>query len=97
MKGILIFIMGDFNALVGIIGEQGLIIMGKLQYIYYDRKQYDPDKCTGTYTWSRVRSKGVIYFIIVNYSAFGIYDKEEIEEQEQFYFIYHNLIEIILK
>ena len=32
-EGELIFIMGDFNALVGIIGEQGLIIMGKLRYI----------------------------------------------------------------
>ena len=98
----LVFIMGDFNAHVGIIGEQefnynGKIVMDIMTENNMIMLNYT-DKCKGTYTWSRGQSKSVIDFVLVNSLAFGICDQMDIDEQqEQFDLTDHNLIEISLK
>ena len=66
----LVFIMRDFNAHVGIIGEQKLNYNGKIVLDIITENNMimpnDTDKCKGTYTWSRGQSKTVIYFVLVN-------------------------------
>ena len=98
----LVFIMGDFNAHVGIIGEQELNYNGKIVLDIMTENNMimlnDTDKCKVTYTWSRGQSNSVIDFVLVNSLAFGICDLMDIDEQqEQFDLTYHNLIEISLK
>ena len=60
----LVFIMGDFNAHVGIIGEQELNYNGKIVLDIMTENNMimlnDTDKCKGTYTWSRGQSKSVM-------------------------------------
>ena len=74
--------MGDFNAHVRIIREQGLNYTGKIVLDIMTENNMimlnDTDKCKGTYTWSRVQSKSVIDFVLVNSLAFGICDQMEI-------------------
>ena len=55
----LVFIMGDFNAHVGIIREQELNCNGKivLDILTENNMINDTNKCEGTYTWSRDRAK----------------------------------------
>ena len=98
----LVFIMGDFNAHVGIIGEQELNYNGKIVLDIMTENNMitlnDTDKCKGKYTWSRGQSKSVIDFVLVNSLAFGICDQMDIDERlEQFHLTDHNLIEISLK
>ena len=98
----LVFIMGDFNAHVGIIGEQELNYNRKIVLDIMTENNMimlnDTDKCKGTYTWSRGQSKSVIDFVLVNSLDLGICDQMDIDEQqEQFDLTDHNLIEISLK
>ena len=98
----LVFIMGDFNAHVGIIGEQELNYNGKIVLDIMTENNMimlnDTDKCKGTYTWSRGHSNSVIDIVLVNSLGFGICDQLDIDEQqEQFNLTDHNLIEISLK
>ena len=62
--------MGDFNAHVGIMGEQELNYNGKIVLDIMTENNMimlnDTDKCKGTYTWSRGQSKSVIDFVLVN-------------------------------
>ena len=97
-----VFIMRDFNAHVGIIGEQGLNYNGKIVLEIISANNMiilnDTDKCKGIYTWRRGQSKCDRFFVLVNRLAFGICDQMEIDEQqEQFDLTNHNLIEISLK
>ena len=97
-----VFIMGDFNAHVGIIGDQKLNYNGKIVLDIMTENNMimlnDTDKCTGTYTWSRGQSKSVIDFVLVNSLSLGICDQMDLDEQQaQFDLTDHNLIEISLK
>ena len=81
------FIMRDFNAHVGIIGEQELNYNGKIVLDIMTENNMimlnDTDKCKGTYTWSRGQNKSVVYLVSVNSLAFGICDQMEIDEQQE--------------
>ena len=83
----LVFIMGDFNAHVGIIGEQELNYNGNIVLDIMIENNIimlnDTDKCKGTYTWCRGQSKSVIDFVLVNCLAFGICYQMEIDEQQE--------------
>ena len=83
----LVFIIGDFNAHVGIIGEQELNYNGKMVLgIMTENNKImlnETDKCRGTYTWSRGQSNSVIDFVLVNSLAFGICDQMDIDEQQE--------------
>ena len=74
----LVFIMGDFNAHIGIIGEQDLHYKLKIVLDSMIENNMimlnDTDTCKGTYTWSRGQSKKVIIILCISYSlALGIY------------------------
>ena len=94
--------MGDFNAHVGIIGEQELNCNGKIVLDIMTENNMimlnDTDKCKGTCTWSRRQSKSMIDFVLVNSLAFRMCDQMEIDEQqEKFDLTDPNLIDISLK
>ena len=77
----LVFIIWDFNAHVGIIGEQELNYIGKivLDIIIMTENNMimlnGMDKCKWTYTWSRGQCKSVIDFVLDNSIAVKICDK----------------------
>eukprot|EP00794_Sanderia_malayensis_P010325 gene10325-11396_t len=98
----LIFILGDFNGHIGIIGSQKLNYNGKIVLDIMTENNMillnDTDKCKGTYTWSQGEQKCVIDFVLVNQMAYTLCDKMIIDEQqERFDLTDHNLMEVTLK
>eukprot|EP00794_Sanderia_malayensis_P017185 gene17185-18915_t len=85
----LIFIMGDFNAHIGIIGEQQINWNGKEIPDLMSEDNLilmnDTDKCNGLYTWSRGEQKSVIDFILVNKKAYQICKYTKIDEQQDLF------------
>ena len=98
----LIFVMGDFNAHLGFIGEQETNYNGQLVLDFMTERNMilmnDTDKCSGTTTWSRQSQKSTIDFLLVNNAAYNICSRMQIDEkQEKFDLSDHNLIETTLK
>ena len=95
----LIFILGDFNAHLGIIGEPDVNNNRKivLDMMIEDNMilPSDTEKSTGIY-WEEV-IKSVIDFILVNILAYKLCQEMNIDEkQDKFNLSDHNLIKITL-
>ena len=98
----LIFLLGDFNGHIGILGNQQLNYNGKL--VMDIKTECDLillnsiEKCDGTYTWSRGDQRSAIDFVIVNNNALKICQSMKIDEgQDVFDLSDHNLIQVELK
>ena len=98
----LIFLLGDFNGHIGILGNQQLNYNGKL--VMDIKTECDlillnsTEKCDGTYTWSRGDQRSAIDFVIVNNNALKICQSMKIDEgQDVFDLSDHNLIQVELK
>ena len=97
----LIFLLGDFNSHIGILGEQQINYNGKL---VMDMKMEcnlillnATDKCEGMITWSRGEQRSAIDFVIVNNNALNLCDSMKIDEQQDIFDLSdHNLIEVNL-
>ena len=98
----MIFILGDLNAHLGIIGDQDVHYNARivLDMMTQDNMIFlnDTEKCKGIYTWERGDQKGAIDFILVNTLAYKLCQEINIDEkQEKIDLSDHNLIEISLK
>ena len=98
----LIFILGDFNAQLGIIGDQDVNYNGRIVLNMMTEDNMillnDTEKCKEIYTWGRGEPKCAIDFILVNTLAYKFCQEMNIDEkQEKFHLSDHNLIEISLK
>ena len=98
----LIFLLGDFNGHIGILGNQQLNYNGKL--VMDIKTECDliilnsTEKCDGTYTWSKGDQTSAIDFVIVNNNALKICQSMKIDEgQDVFDLSDHNLIQVELK
>ena len=98
----LIFILGDFNTHLGIIGDQDANYNGKIVLDMMTEDSMilltDTEKCKTIYTRGRGDQKSAIDFILVNTLAYKLCQEMNIyEKQEKFDLSDHNLIEISLK
>ena len=82
----LVFVMGDFNAHLGFIGEQETNYKGQLVLDFMTERNMilmnDTDKCSGTTTWSRQSQKSTIDFLLVNNAAYNICSRMQIDEKQ---------------
>ena len=95
-------ILGDFNAHLGIIGDQDVNYNGRIVLDMMTEDNMillnDTGKCKGIYTWRRGDKKSAVDFILVNTLTYKWCQEMDIDvKQEKFDLSYHNLIEISLK